>query len=366
MRFSCTRAPLSEIVSLCGQAVASKSTKRIFECIRITATKEGLELTGTDLEVAIRHRLTKGVEVSEPGQAVVPGALFASILREVGDDRVGVISAKQKLTLETDGGVFELDCEDVAQFPEIPAFPERATGKVKAEDLRALVRKTVFAAGKEAARFVLNGVRVMVEADGLRFVATDGRRLAMLTRPVQREGESGDRAVVVGVKGLQQFERVAGGAGEMLEIALAERYAALRTEDAEVTVRVMDGSFPDYGQIVPKEAKATAVVPVDALASRLRQVGYFASVESRAVVLTFKEGELGVSAAGGDGRATVRVAVEYEGSEERVGFNPAFLLDALKVVDGETVEIALSGANAAAKLSDGSGFLYVVMPVLVD
>jgi DNA polymerase-3 subunit beta len=117
---------------------------------------------------------------------------------------------------------------------------------------------------------------------------------------------------------------------------------------------------------VPKDAKGTARVPVEGLASRLRQVGHFASVESRAVVLTFRQGELGVSAAGGDGRAEARLAVEYEGSEERVGFNPAFLLDALKVVDAETVEIALSGANAATRVTDAGGFLYVVMPVLVD
>jgi len=367
MRFTCKRARLAEVAALVGQAVASKSTRKIFECLRIEALEGGIELTGTDLEVAIRVRIDEDVEIGEKGVAVVPAQLFAGVVREIADESITVSVDRQKLSLDTDGGFFELECEDPGQYPEIPAFPEEATGEIAAADLRALVHKSVFAAGREAARFVLNGVRLQVDAEGLRFVATDGRRLAMLVRPIEQTGSGeGAEGAIVGVKGLQHIERVAAGIEGSVSLAITQRFVALRTASAEVTARVMDGTFPDHNQIIPKETPAEAIVPVAAMAARLRQAARFASVESQAVRLTFRRGELEIAAAGGDGRASVRLEIEYDGAEETIGFNPAFLSDALKVVDGESVRIGFTNRNSAARLSDDTGFLYVIMPVLID
>jgi DNA polymerase-3 subunit beta len=369
MRFTCNRSLIADVAALVGQAVAGKSTRKIFECILIQADKDGSVLfTGTDLEVAVRYRLAEGVEVAEPGDAVVPAQLFAGVLREIADESVTVAVEKQKMTLDTDGGFFELECEDPAQYPEIPEFPSDSTCLIGAEDLRSLVRKTVFAAGREAARYVLNGVNLMVDGGNLRFVATDGRRLATLARPIEptEAASPGSGHAIVGVKGLQHFERVAAGVEGSVSLAIAKRFVALRTEKAEVTVRVMDGTFPEYQQIVPDETPSEAVASVTLFASKLRQASRFASLESQAVRVTFKRGELEIAAAGGDGRASVRMEVDFDGAEEMIGFNPQFLLDALKVVDGESVRIGFSTRNAAAKLGDDSGFLYVVMPVMID
>ena len=368
MRFKGKRARLAEVAGLVAQAVAGKSTKKIFECLRIVSGDRGVEFAGTDLEVAIRYRMDEDVEVVEPGEAVVPAQLLANVLREIGDETVSIAVARRKLTLETDGGFFELECEDPVQYPEIPEFPASGACAVAATDLRELVHKTVFAAGKEAARFVLNGVKLSVGKDRLRFVATDGRRLAMLDRPVERtNGREGREATaIVGVKGLQHFERVSAEVDGSVDLALADRFVAIRTARAEVTARVMDGAFPDVDQIVPKDVPNAASVPVGVLHSRLKQARQFASVESQSVALAFREGELTSSAAGGDGRAEVRLGVEYEGPEERIGFNPVFLMDALKVVHGETIRFAFKNANGAAKISDEKGLVYVVMPVLLD
>ena len=367
MRFSCKRAPLADVAGLVGQAVSGKSTKKIFECILVEATDAGLELCGTDLDVAVRYRLGDGVETHEAGVAVVPAQLFIGILREIGDEQVTISVVKQKLKLETDGGFFELECEDPSQYPVIPPFPGEGGAKVEAADLRALVRKTGFAAGKEAARFVLNGVQVTAAEGGLRFVATDGRRLAQLERPlVTDDGAPAAFAAIVSVRGLQHFERACAHVEGPVELALGDRSVALRTPVAEVTARVMDGNFPEVSQIIPEECSNEARIPVAALTARLRQVQQFTSVESQAVVMAFAQGELGLSAAGSDGRAEVKLGVDYSGPEERIGFNPAFILDALKVIDSEQLTFALSDRNAAAKMTDGSGFLYVIMPVLID
>ncbi len=368
MRITVHRARLSNVVSLVGQAVAAKSTKRVFECLRLVAKTGQLEVAGTDLEVAIRYRIGEGVEVKEEGEAVVPAALLGNVLREVGDERVSLNVAKQKLSLDTDGGTFVIECVDPAEYPEIPGFPAAAAWKVAATDLQALVRKTAFAAGKEAARFVLNGVRLLAEKDAVRFVATDGRRLATLIRPLVRTNGTEGKSVgaIVGVKGLQHFERLAAESGGDVEFAIADRFVAVRTKDAEVVARVMEGVFPDHDQIVPKECPHEAKLPVGLFASKLRQARQFASQETESVALRFKAGGLEITAAGGDGRADVSMGIEYDGAEERIGFNPGFLLDALKVVDGEQVTFAFKNASGAAKLGDDGGFVYVIMPVLLE
>jgi len=368
MRITVNRAKFSDIASLVGQAVAAKSTKKVFECVRLVAKGGALEIAGTDLEVAMRYRLADGVEVKEEGEAVVPAALLVNVLREVGDERISLKVEKQKLSLQTDGGLFELECVDPAEYPEIPGFPGSAAWKMDAADLQALVRRTVFAAGKEAARFVLNGVRIIAEGDAIRFVATDGRRLATLSRPLRRRNGSEGKKVsaIMGVKGLQHFERLAAGAGGEVELAVADRFVAVKTADAEVVARVMEGVFPDHDQIIPKECPQQAKLPVGMFASKLRQARQFASQETQSVALSFKEGELAIAASGGDGRADVRLGIEYDGTEERIGFNPGFILDALKVVEGDQVTFAFKNGSGAAKLLDDAGFVYVVMPVLLE
>jgi len=274
MRFRAKRSRLAEVSGLVGLAVVGKSTKRIFECLHIVANKDGLEVTGTDLDVAIRYRMSEDLEILEPGEAVVPAQLFVNTLREIGDETVLVAAGRQKLTLDTDGGFFELECEDPAQFPAIPEFSAASVLQISAVDLGQLVSRTVFAAGKEAARFVLNGVQIRAQEDNLRCVATDGRRLAMLSRPIDRRNgtEGRDYSAVVGVKGLRHFERIAAGTEDEgpVEILLADRFVAVRTKHAEVIARVMDGTFPDVDQIVPKECVANISIPVAGLAARLR------------------------------------------------------------------------------------------------
>ena len=365
MRFSCNRSILADVATLVGQAVSTKSTKKIFECVRLHAEGESLELAGTDLEVAVRYKLDE-IQVDEAGTAVVPAALFSGVLQEIGDETVCIQVKRQKMTIETDGGKFQLEGEDPSQYPEIPEFPESSTGRMEASDVRTLVRRTTFAAGKEAARFVLNGVRLLVEEGSLRAVATDGRRLATIARPLEGVGESGTRSAIVGVKGMHYFEKIAGSASGSVELALTGRFVSLRTDRAEVTVRVLDGTFPDHGEIIPKECRMKASVPTGVFASRVRQARKFASMESQSIVLSFAPGELTISASGSEGQAEVKLGIDYEGSEEKVGFNPAYVLDALKTVESETVKLEMNDRNSAARLTDGSGFVYVLMPVIID
>ncbi|MEE8146899.1 MAG: DNA polymerase III subunit beta, partial [Longimicrobiales bacterium] len=281
----------------------------------------------------------------------------------------------------TDGGFFELEGEDPTEFPEIPGFPAEATAQIGAQDLRTLVRKTIFATAREATRFALNGVRVTTGGGRMTYVATDGRRLAVLGKTIEggpaAEADGPAVSAILGVKGLQQFERAAAAVDGVVDLAVSERFAALKTPLAEVTIRVVDGTFPDHQEIVPEQCERTATIPVERLRNRLNQASKFASVETQSVVLHFKPNQLVISAAGGDGRAEVTLGIEYSGPEERIGFNPAYLIEGLKAMDADAVEFGFNGANSAARLVDRAAgsdvdqspaddFTYVVMPVIID
>ena len=215
------------------------------------------------------------------------------------------------------------------------------------------------------------------------FVATDGRRLAVLGRPIAggpaAEPEGPEVSAILGIKGLQQFEKAAAEVDGAVDLAVSERFAALKTPLAEVTIRVVDGTFPDHNEIVPEQCERTATIPVERFRNRLNQASKFVSVETQSVVLHFKPDQLLISAAGGDGRAEVRLGIDYSGPEERIGFNPTYLIDGLKAMDAEAVEFGFNGANSAARLVDRPGeagpegaqnpaddFTYVVMPVIID
>ncbi|MCZ6573168.1 MAG: DNA polymerase III subunit beta [Gemmatimonadales bacterium] len=380
MQFTCDRARLAEIAGLVAQAAAGKSTKKVFECMRLSADADkGLELASTDLEVAVCYRFPE-VRVDEAGVEVIPAKLFSDTLHSISDETISVVSSNRKLTVQTDGGFFELEGEDPTEFPEIPGFPAEATAQVGAQDLRTLVRKTIFATAREATRFALNGVRVTTGGGRMTFVATDGRRLAVLGKTIEGGPAAADGpgvSVILGVKGLQQFEKAAAAVDGAVDLAVSERFAALKTPLAEVTIRVVDGTFPEHKEIVPEQCERTATIPVERLRNCLNQVSKFASVETQSVVLHFKPDQLVISAAGGDGRAEVNLGIEYSGPEERIGFNPAYLIEGLKAMDADAVEFGFNGPNSAARLVDratgsdvdqspADDFTYVVMPVIID
>lgn len=361
-----------------GAAVAaSKSPKPILECVALRAdATTGVSLEATDLDVGIRYHLGEA-SVSEEGSLVVPAGRLLSIVREVDEDETTLQEQEGGLAVDTGRSHFKVRGENIDEFHRLPYFPDTEAASIPAHLLRNLIRRTRFAAATEAGRFALHGVLMNIKGKNIELVATDGRRLARAAGTLGRKANSSVR-VIVGPKGLGLLERVLAATeieGEV-SIAVEDRQVLFRAGGALIVSRLIDGTFPAYEDVIPKSTKHSFTVTAADLAGGLRRASLMTTRDALSVellidpdVITIKSRAMEV------GEAKVEVPVQYDGPPSRVGFNPQFLQDALKVMDAAAeITVRFTDGKAPATLSDLEGgdgdglgeYVYVVMPVALE
>jgi DNA polymerase-3 subunit beta len=230
--------------------------------------------------------------------------------------------------------------------------------------LRSLIRLTAFAAARERMRYALNGVLVRAEGGTIEFVATDGRRLARATAPATGTAPDEFHAIVP-TKGLQQIDKSITDLDAEVRLSVGGNHVCGRTGRASVVSRLVEGSFPNYKDVIPQTCKQKAVVPREALAAALRRASLVTSRDSQSVRLQFAPSGLTISAQSAEGSAEEQVECDFQGESEPVGFNPEFLLECLSVLTGETVQFEWNDRKSPGKITEG-GYVYVVMPVSIE
>jgi len=235
--------------------------------------------------------------------------------------------------------------------------------EIEASALQAMLERTVFAVAKENTRYAINGVLWERRGQKLSLVATDGRRLAWVTGSVEKAG-SGDEERIVPVKTVSVLQKVLAHAHEMVAIQLRENQIVARSGAYVVSSAMVEGHFPQYRDVVPKDNDQKVEINTQELLSGIRRAALLTSEQSRGVRLRFADGRLVLSSrAPEQGEATVSMAVGYNGPALEIGFNPLFLQEALRVVGAPTVVIELKDANRPGVIRTGDTFLYVIMPV---
>ena len=363
MKVICDRGALVDALNLAGAVVVSRTPKPVLLCVRLEASKGVLSIASTDLEVAL-HLTVAQVDVQEEGEALIPADKLTAIVRE---------SADTTLTIETDAEAGHVRGEDShfkifgyppAEFPPIAVFGDEADFQINAGQLHDLINKTLFATARENSRYAINGV--LVERDGkkLTMVATDGRRLALAKGSISAvKGEVA--SAIVPTKALGLLARLFDDPGETVKVKFIDGQAMFATDTATLTTNLVEGNFPPYKDVIPKDQDKKAVFATDALASGVRRAALLTNEESKGVRMAFSADRLLLSSRAPEmGEAEVTVPVEsYTGDPVEVGFNPHFITDVLKVVDADQVTMEFKAANKPGVLRVGSDFTYVVMPV---
>lgn len=369
MKFTVSREQFLGGLQIVGSVVSSRGMKPVYESVLIRSRDGKLELLGTDLEVAIRFVLEDTAEndfirIEEAGALVVPAARLTSILREVKDEQV-------EFTWEQN--VLSVDCDDSAshfkvmglpeeEFPEIPDFPEKAAITLPSDLFRRMVSRSAFATAKEKMRYALNGVLFLLRGDKVEMVGTDGRRLAFASGRVENPDQAELRAIVP-TKGMTQIAKVLEGE-ETLEIAVSENQVAARTSHAVVVSRLVEGTYPDFQEVIPVNCERRARIRREALVAAVRKAALLTVKESQNIRCRFGDGRLALSARAAEvGEAHVDLPIEYEGETTEIAFNPVYLLDGLSVMEGEAVTFEFRNPSSPAKIVDGEDFTYVVMPI---
>ncbi len=362
MKFRCERDTLSEAVATAQRAVASRpGALPVLSDLRITATADGVELVGSDLEIT--NRVPFPAMVEETGVAVVP-KILGDIVKRLEPGTVTVSIDGEEAHVAAGKSVTTLRLKSADDYPRIA--PAEGDGvRVDARTLIGALRQVVKVASKDHDRHLsLTGVLLSAHGGGLRLVATDSYRLAVRDlKGVSMLPEG--KKVLVAAKGLAEVQRLA-GEGE-IEVLLGERDVAFRTQRAEVVVRLIEGEFPKYEQLIPSGYPNRLIANKESFLDALDRVAIVGQGRDNANLrLTMSPSGIEMTMAVADvGSSEEPIDAKYEGSELTVAFNPQFLREGVEAIEAE--EFTLSTIDplkpATLQSSDSDDFLYLVMPV---
>jgi len=367
VKFRCERDTLAEGVATAQRAVASRTgAMPVLSGLRVSAADGSLELVGTDLELTIRVRIP--AEIDGEGSAVIPARLLSEIVRQLEGPSVSVVLSDDDARIEAGRFATTLRTLSGSEFPRL-AQSEGTGVRVSASSFAEALRQVVSAASKDEARPILTGVLLTASGGGLRLVATDSYRLAMRDLEGVSMLAEGQK-VLVAAKGLAEVQRLLSGATDDIDVALGDRDVVFRVGTTEITTRLIEGDFPNYQQLIPKDYPNRLTVARDALqaaVNRVRLVGQ--SRDTAPIRLSMSAESLELSAIAADvGEAHESVEAKYEGSELTVAFNSQFLLDGIDAA--ASAEVVLESIDplkpAVLRATDTPDFLYLLMPVRIS
>jgi len=367
VKFRCERDTLAEGVATAQRAVASRTgAMPVLSGLRVSASGGSLELVGTDLELTIRVRIP--ADIDGEGSAVIPARLLSEIVRQLEGPSVSVVLSDDDAHIEAGRFATTLRTLSASEFPRL-AQSDGTGVRVGAAAFAEALRQVVSAASKDEARPILTGVLLTASGGGLRLVATDSYRLAMRDLEGVSMLAEGQK-VLVAAKGLAEVQRLLSGAGDDIDVALGDRDVVFRVGTTEITTRLIEGDFPNYQQLIPKDYPNRLTVARDALqaaVNRVRLVGQ--SRDTAPIRLSMSAESLELSAIAADvGEAHETVEAKYEGGELTVAFNSQFLLDGIDAA--ASAEVVLESIDplkpAVLRATDTPDFLYLLMPVRIS
>jgi DNA polymerase-3 subunit beta len=370
---TCHREGLLTAFQLVSAALPAKEVQPILRNIKAIVEEDRCTLMATDLDLGIRLEV-RGLEVEEPGEAILPAAKFTAILRESLDEKLDVEADNNACWVRNDqGSEWEMTSEDPANFPDLPSFAEEKYHQLSAGDLRTMIRRTAFAAATEPGRYTMNGVLWEAEGDRVRLVATDGKRLALTEGPAVVHGghSTKGQTPVVPTKAMNLLERNLQDDDEQVYVSLRPNEVLFRTEGergrAVIYSRLVEGRYPPYRDIFPK--KQTVKIPLQpaAFQAAVRQAAIMTDEDSKKVVFHFTKKKLTLEARRpGSGRSKVELPLDAfpDGKNIDINFNPAYVVEMLRILD-EDAELILElvDGNNPAQFKAGDNYSYLVMPL---
>ncbi|MDA1264000.1 MAG: DNA polymerase III subunit beta [Planctomycetota bacterium] len=365
MKVICDREKLREGLAIANSVVAAKPQKPVLENVCLVATDDRLEIVATDLDVSVRYAI-EDVQVEEPGPAVIPARVTLDFVRDLSGETVTLETTEGHCTISSGPDSCELVTLDPDEFPVVSRFEEENTISMQGGSFTRLVQQTAFAAAREPGRYAMHGVLAVLEDDALKLVATDGRRLAVATVAVDGAKAGGEPAIVP-TKGMQLFCRVIEDPLDQVRLHFGEQQIGLRTKNAEIFARLIDGEFPRYAAVIPGEVTHSMEADRELFSKKLRLVANVAGDEARAVRLKLEKGRLELFGQSvGRGEAKAHLEVDFKDGEADIAFNPDYVMDGLKHCQEETVRLEFNERTSPGKFRLGENYLYIVMPITVD
>jgi DNA polymerase-3 subunit beta len=352
---------LVEGLSILERIIPSRSSNPILTYLPIELTPQSLILRGTNGEVDIEVKLP--AETQGPGQVLIPAHTFVQIVRSVPGEMVELLSGGGE-RLELRSGTFNTQLATTSPdgYPALDFTVPRAE-RISAAKLAQAITRVRYAASNEEYRAIFRGVQLEMSPAGLRAVASDGFRLARYDLPMQLQA----RKLVIPARSADEIVRVFKDAPGEVALAVGEGTLTLAGEAVRMSVKLMEGEFPDYTRVIPQSFVLEATLPAEALRESLKRVAVLSDRNNHRVNLLFSDGRLDIDAEGDYGRGREELRVDSSGGPQlMVAYNARYLIDALAPIEG-AVRIKLSGPTSPSLVQavEDEGYLAVVVPLRV-
>lgn len=370
MKVICERSALVDALGDISRVVPQRNAAEALRCVHLVAGDGRLGLAATDAEIGLRMSIDQ-VDIEQPGEALVPADRLTEIVRSCDDPSLTLQTDGDQLEVRSARGYFVVYGMDTAQAFTVPSGP--ADGQdvtisftIEAGALGRLVDRTIFAAATENLRYAVNGVLMQRKDRTLRLVATDGHRLAVADGKTLQG--AGDGRAIVPVKALSVLSRLMDAPDLPVDVRYSETQGFFRVGEgpsaAELSTNLVEGVFPPFEDVIPKDHDKKVTANVEVLARALQQASLYTNKESRGVRMSFDDHAVKLTSRVPDeGAAEVTVDLDYEGEPISIGFNAGYLTEALKVIDGGEMTLELKADNKPGVLRTGSEFTYVIMPL---
>ncbi|MFH1874630.1 MAG: DNA polymerase III subunit beta [Pseudomonadota bacterium] len=352
-------------LSLIQGIVEKKTTMPILANVLLQAQAKDFTIIATDLEVGLNTKIN--ADIITEGKIAVHAKGLYDIVRALPDDMVHLkVGENYKIDIKCGRSQFKIVGLSSEEFPKLPKKGEGTGIKVESNIIKQMLEKTAFAMSNDEMRLNLNGVYVEQEGpEILRMVAIDGHRLSIVNREIKGEWKL-PKGVIIPRKGVMEFRKIVEAAEGTIDIWFDNKHVILGCDNSTLVIRLLDGQFPPYKQVVPKQAKREVVMNRVEILQALRRVSVLSSDYSRGVRFIFSPKNLEVSSSNPDfGEAREDMTIEYKGEVFEIGFNAKYFMDVLNIIDDENAQFHMGDDTTPCvlKSNDDKGFTHIIMPM---
>ena len=364
MKITVTKAALLDGLQMVQNVVGVRTTLPILVNVLITADKNKVWLTTTDLDLTVRCGIE--AQVAKTGATTLPVRRLFSIVRELPEGDIEMTVDEKNIAVVTAGSsFFKIIGLGEDEFPPAPKPDEKLAYRLDQGALKQMLKKTSYAASADETRFVLNGCLLSFKDNKLTVVATDGRRLALVEQEVEFPKE-GETDVILPTKAVTELLRILKDEGE-LKAYRKDNQIVFQFGDVMIASKLVEGNYPNYRQVIPGHCEERVTVERETLLGALRRVALLTTDKSNATKLTFGKNKLVILMNTPDvGEARETLPIKYTGKEISVAFNPEFMMDPLKNLSNDEVFIELTDDLSPGVIKCDIPFLYVIMPMRIS
>ena len=363
MKITAAKQELAKSLNIVLKAVPSKTTMNILYCVLIDATVDTIKLTGNDMELGIETEVKGTIE--ERGLICLDAKLFSEIIRKMPEADITIeTGSNYQTTITCENSVFNIVGKDGTEFSPLPSVDKDNPVVMNQFQLRELIRQTLFSISPNDANKIMTGENLQIHENELRMTALDGHRIAI--RQLNLDSSYEDYEAIIPGKTLSEISKIVSGEIEdEVRVYFTKNQILFEMDGTLVVSRLIDGKYFRIDQMLSNDYETKIKVKKAALMSAVDRAMLFTSESDKGTpVLTIGGDSMNLSIRSSAGSMSDDVAVESEGKELRIGFNPKFILDVLRVIDDEEISVYFLNSKAPCFIRDDAGsYIYLVLPV---